>query len=109
MSGLGYLAVAIVLEVCGTISLKLSKGFTEGMWTTASYVSYGFCFWALANALKSLEVSTAYAIWAGTGTALVAVIGIVVFGEGISAVKIGSLLLIIIGVVGLQLNSGAHG
>lgn len=109
MSGVAYLGIAICLEVCGTISLKLSKGFSDGMWTTSAYVCYGFCFWALANALKSLEVSTVYAIWAGVGTALIAAIGIVVFDEGISAVKVASLLLIIVGVIGLQLNSGMHG
>lgn len=109
MSGYIYLAGAIVFEVGGTISMKLSDGFTHTLPAIATYTFYGICFWLLAIALKTIEVSTAYAIWSGLGTALIATIGIVVFKEELNFFKVASLCLIIAGVVGLQLSSQAHG
>jgi len=68
---------------------------------------YALSFWLLALVLKQISVGTTYAIWAGAGTAAVALIGIVALGEPATAVKIGSIALIIAGVIGLNL-SGAH-
>jgi multidrug transporter EmrE-like cation transporter len=60
----------------------------------------------LTFALKSIELSTAYAIWAGGGTALTALVGILWFGESASALKLVCIALVFVGVVGLQLASG---
>jgi small multidrug resistance pump len=103
-----YLAVAILLEITGTTSLKLSQGFTRLLPSLAVIVCYLLSFLALSQALKKIEVGVAYAIWSGVGTALIAAIGILWFKEPMTAIKIGSITLIILGVVGLNLGGGAH-
>ncbi|HEX7034152.1 MAG TPA: multidrug efflux SMR transporter [Pseudomonadales bacterium] len=97
------LAGAILTEVCGTVSMKLSNGFEHTLYSTLVYVFYGVSFYLLAVALKSISVGTAYAIWSGVGTALIAAIGVVFFSEVINTLKIVSLVAIIGGVVGLHL------
>ena len=77
------LLTAIVLEVAGTTSMKLSQGFTHVWPSVMIFVCYGLAFLALTLALKRLDLSVAYAIWAGAGTALVALVGVVVFHEPI--------------------------
>lgn len=100
-----YLILAISFEVAGTTFMKLSEGFTKTMPSVAMFVLYLLSLTALTFALKRFELSTAYAIWSGLGTALITFVGIIVFKESISAVKILSIVLIIIGVVGLQLTT----
>ena len=102
-----YLALAILLEVAGTTSMKLSEGFTRLVPTVLLVVFYALSFSLMTLALKRIDVGVAYAIWSGIGTALIAGIGIVWFQEPATAVKMVSLGLIIAGVVGLNL-SGAH-
>ena len=102
------LLVAIVLEVCGTTCMKLSEGFTRLGYSAALFVFYLLSLTALTFALKRIEVSVAYAVWSGVGTALIALIGMTYFREPINATKIVSLGLIIAGVVGLNLAGGAH-
>ncbi|HVX62074.1 MAG TPA: multidrug efflux SMR transporter [Pirellulales bacterium] len=101
-----YLGLAILLEICGTTCLKLSAGFTQRVYGGLVFAFYGLSFWSLGLALKQIEVSTAYAIWSGAGTALIAAIGIVWFKEPVTAIKIFSIGLIVLGVVGLQLSGG---
>ena len=98
-----YLAIAILLEISGTTALKLSNGFTRFGPTSAVIVCYMTSFWALSLALRGIDLSTAYAVWSGIGTALVAAIGILWFGEVASLWKLVSLALIIVGVAGLHL------
>jgi small multidrug resistance pump len=99
-----YLTVAICLEVSGTICMKLSQGFTHIPFAIAMLLFYGFGFATLTLALKTIEISIAYAIWAGLGTALIATVGILWFKEPLTAIKIISLGLIILGVIGLNIN-----
>ena len=99
------LVSAIALEVAGTTSMKLSQGFTRLVPSVLLFVCYVASFVALTLALKQIEVSVAYAVWAGVGTALVAAIGIVYFREELTALKLVSLLFIIVGVVGLNLSA----
>lgn len=99
-----YLLAAIVLEVAGTTSMKLSAGFSKLIPAVLIFVFYGLSFGVLTLALKRIEIGVAYAIWSGLGTALIALIGIVFFREALTPWKIASLLLIIMGVVELQLN-----
>lgn len=103
-----YLLGAICLEVVGTVSLKFSNGFTDWRFAVLSLSLYGVSFWVLSVTLRTIPVSTAYAVWAGLGTAAVAVIGIVFFKEPMSAVKALFLLMIIGGVIGLNTISGKH-
>jgi len=98
-----FLAIGIVFEVLGTICMKLAEGFTKLWPSVLVFVFYGLSLVSLVFVLKKLEVSIAYAIWASLGTALIAVIGIIWFKEPISVVKIISILLIIVGIIGLEL------
>lgn len=103
-----YLALAIVLEVSGTTCMKLSEGFTKTVPSILLFVFYTLSFSMLTLALKKIDVSVAYAVWSGVGTALIATIGVLWFKEPATAIKLISLGLIIIGVVGLNLTGGAH-
>ncbi len=100
-----YLLAAIVLEVCGTTSMKLSRGFTVPGPTAAIFVFYAASIVCLTLAVHRIEISVAYAIWSAVGTALVAAIGVLWFREVASAPKLISLALVIVGVVGLRLSS----
>ncbi len=103
-----YLVLAIALEVAGTTCMKLSQGFTQTLPSVLLFVFYGLCFSSLNLALKQLEVSVAYAVWSGLGTALIALIGIVWFKEPLTIVKLLSIGLIISGVIGLNLGGNPH-
>ena len=102
-----FLVLAILAEVAGTTSMKLSEGFSKLFPSLGVVVFYGLSFTFLSFALKRLEVGVVYAVWSGVGTVLIATIGVLWFKEPVTAIKIGSLLLIILGVVGLNL-SGTH-
>lgn len=103
-----FLATAIAFEVSGTVSMKLSEGFTKLVPSVLMFVLYAASFAALAVALKKIDVSIAYAIWAGVGTALIAIIGILYFKEPVSVLKGFSIFLIIAGVVGLNMSGTQH-
>jgi small multidrug resistance pump len=99
-----YLMLAIFLEVAGTTSMKLSNGFTEFAPSVFIFLFYFFSFGFLTLSLKRLELSTAYAVWSGIGTLLIALIGMLFFKEPMTMIKVISLGLIIFGVVGLRLG-----
>lgn len=101
-----YLVAAVVLEVSGTTSMKLSEGFTRLFPSILIFVFYGCSFFFLTLVLKRIDVSIAYAVWSGLGTALIAIIGILYFKEPLTLVKLASLVLIVLGVVGLNLSKG---
>ncbi|MEK2645287.1 DMT family transporter [Bdellovibrio sp. BCCA] len=94
-----YLAAAIIFEVLGTITMKYSEGFTKVVPIILTLVCHGICFVALAVALKSLPISMVYAIWAGVGTAIMALIGLMMFNEPLPLQKVLATSLIIAGVV----------
>lgn len=99
-----WLICAILFEVAGTLSMKFSAGFTNFVPSVLIFIFYGLSFASLTVALKTIDVSIAYAIWAGIGTVLIAVIGVIYFKEPMTAVKVASIGLIIAGVVGLKLS-----
>src|SRR5262245_12123118 len=103
-----YLVLAIVLEVSGTTSMKLSQGFTKMLPSALMFLLYGLSVCALTLALKRIDVSMAYAVWSGLGTALIATVGVLWLKEPLNTLKIVSLTLIIIGVIGLNLSGGMH-
>jgi len=103
MIGWMYLLVAIATEVAGTVALRESDGFTRLRPSLAVVVGYGLSFWFLALTLRHLELSIAYAVWAGVGTAAIAAIGILFLDEGSDFWKLASLALIVVGVIGLNL------
>jgi len=103
-----YLILAILLEVTGTTCMKLSEGFTKTMPSILLFVFYTLSFGMLTLALKRIDVSLAYAVWSGVGTALIATIGILWFKEPASPLKLVSIGLIIVGVVCLNMAGGTH-
>ncbi|HEX6870478.1 MAG TPA: multidrug efflux SMR transporter [Micromonosporaceae bacterium] len=98
------LAAAIVTEVLGTTAMKQSLGFTRLWPSIGAVVAYVVSFGLFAQTLKSMAVGVAYAIWAAAGTALIAAIGMIFFGESTSAPRVIGLLLVIAGVVVLNLS-----
>jgi small multidrug resistance pump len=100
-----FLALAIVLEISGTVSMKLSEGLSRLIPTVMIFVFYGLSFTAFTMAIKKIDLVIAYAIWAGLGTAGITLIGFLYFKETASLSKLICLSLIIVGVVGLNLSS----
>ena len=101
------LAIAIFLELSGTICLKLSYGFSRLFPSIGVICFYLGSFALMAHSLKTLEVGIVYAIWSGVGTALIAVVGILAFGESVTAFKILGLLMIIGGTFLLRYASAS--
>jgi len=100
------LTAAIISEVVGTIALRASDGFSRLGPSVVMVAGYALSFWLLALVLRELSVGFVYAVWAGAGTALIAAIGMLAFGEPVTALRLGSLVLVIAGVVGLNLAGG---
>ena len=88
--------------------MKLSEGWTR-LWPSIGVaVFYTLSLGCLTLALRGIEVSMAYAVWSGIGTALIAVVGILYFQESLNALKAASLVFVILGVAGLHLSSTTH-
>ena len=98
-----FLAAAIACEIVGTTLMKLSESLTRWIYVPPMLVAYLLALGGLALALRTIEVGIAYAVWAGAGTLLIAAIGIVFFGESVTALKLVSMALVVAGVVGLNL------
>ncbi len=96
------LAGAIVLEIAGTVSMKLSQGFTRTLPSVLLFVFYALSFALMTIAVKRIDVSVSYAIWSGVGTASIALIGVFWFRETLTAVQVASIVLIVAGVIGLR-------
>ena len=102
------LVASIVLEVLGTMSMKLSEGFTRPLYSALVTVFYALSIAGLTLVLKRIEVSVAYAVWSGLGTAFIAMVGVSIFGEALTVVKVVALVLIVVGVVMLNMASPMH-
>lgn len=100
-----YLMIAIVLEVIGTLAMKLSNGFSDVKYTILTFSSYMICYVFMAWALKNIEVGVAYAIWGAVGIVIISILGIVFLGEHLTWAKVIFTSLIVIGVAGLKLSS----
>ena len=106
---MGYvlLAGAIAAEVGATTAMKYTEGFSRLWPSVLTALGYVVAFALLAQTLKTISVGTAYAIWAGVGTAAIAAIGMLFLGEGLTLARAAGIALIIGGVVLLNLG-GAH-
>ncbi|MDQ0233440.1 DMT family transporter [Metabacillus malikii] len=100
-----FLCLAILLEVAGTTSMKLSEGFTKPLPSIFLIVFYIGSLIFLTLTLKTIDVSVAYAIWSGLGILIITFIGIFYFGETFSLTKVLAILLIIIGVTLLNFTA----
>ena len=103
----GVLAVAIGFEVAGTTCMRLCEGFTRLTPSVLIFVFYAVSFALNTVVTRVLGLSVVYAVWSGVGTVLTATIGIYYFKEPATAVKLASIGLIVIGVIGLHATSRA--
>lgn len=102
---LGLLFVAIAVEVASTAALPRTNGFRDPFWAVVVVAGYSVAIWMLALVVQRLPVSVTYAIWAGLGTAAIAVVGVVWLGESWNPVKITAIAMIVVGVVALNLQA----
>ena len=93
-----YLALAIVLEVLGSSFMKASDGFSKLLPTTITIIAYIACFFFFSQALKSIPLGIAYAIWGGLGIVLTALISVIIFKQSLDLPAIIGIILIIAGV-----------
>lgn len=107
MHPIAWLALAIGSEVVATTALKLSDGFTRIGWAAVVVAGYGLSFYALSVTLRSIPLGVVYAVWSGVGTAVIVLIGYVLFREVLDTVKLAGIGLIIIGVA--MLNGASIG
>jgi small multidrug resistance pump len=105
MSAGVLLAFAIVTEVIGTVLLRVSDGFSKPLPAAGVVVTYLISVWLLALVLKELEIGFTYAVWSAVGTAAVAVVGIAVWDESLNVLKVVSLGVVILGVIGLNVSA----
>lgn len=102
------LATAIICEVFGSSMLKVSNGFKKILPSIGVVLGMGSAFYCLSLALSTIPLGTAYAIWSGVGTALTALIGVIIYKEKFNLKKLLGLILIIGGVVIMKLSGGSH-
>jgi small multidrug resistance pump len=100
-----WLFLAIGLEVTATVCLKLSDGFSRVLPTVLMALFYGASFFPMAVALRRLDVGIAYAVWSAVGTALMTIVGVLVFKEAASLLKLSAIVMIVVGVVCLNVAS----
>ena len=102
-----YLLLAGIFEIGFAIGLKYTEGFTRLWPSVGTIVAAGISLWLLTQALRTIPVGTAYAIWTGIGAVGVATLGVMLFSESASPARLGCIALIVAGVVGLKLFSPA--
>ena len=99
------LLAAGVLEIVWSVSMKASDGFSKLHYTALTIAAAWLSFWLLGLSLKTLPVGTAYAVWTGIGAVGATVLGILLFKEPASAARLGCILLIVLGILGLRFTS----
>ncbi len=102
-----FLFVAGVFEIGFAMGLKYSEGFSRPLPTVLMVAAGAISFYLLSVAMKSLPVGTAYAVWTGIGAAGTVVLGILFLKESADILRVLSILLILVGVVGLRVSSPA--
>lgn len=104
-----FLGLAIVLEVLGSSFLKASNGFTKLVPSIITIIAFLACFFFLSQALKSIPLGIAYAIWAGLGIVLTALVSVFVFKQTLDFPAILGIIIIIIGVIVMNVFSKSTG
>jgi small multidrug resistance pump len=97
--------MTVVFEVMGTTMMKLSNGLTQLWPSLGMFACYAVSLVGITLVLREMDLSIAYAVWSGAGTALTVMIGVYLFREDLTAMKLLSVGLIIVGIVGLKLAS----
>ena len=101
----GTLFIAGLFEIAWAIGLKYTDGWTKPIPSILTVIAMVLSFVFLSKAVREIPVGTAYAVWTGIGAAGVAVLGVWLFKEPVSWLRIISILLVISGIVGLKLAS----
>ncbi|MCK9161656.1 MAG: quaternary ammonium compound efflux SMR transporter SugE [Arcobacter butzleri] len=94
-----------VFEIFWAVGLKFSQGFTKLLPSVFTIVTMMISFYLLSLSLKSLPIGTAYAVWVGIGTVGTVIAGVILFGESVDMVRIISIILILLGIIGLKLSA----
>ena len=103
------LFLAIICEVTATTALKQSEGFSRLWPSLIVVIGYALSFYLLALTLKTIPIGVAYAVWAGLGIVLIALIGVVLFKQALDAGAIAGMVLIVSGVLVMNLFSKTIG
>ncbi|MGL5943026.1 MAG: DMT family transporter [Waterburya sp.] len=98
-----FLFLAIISEILATTCLKMTNGSFKSVYLIGVTVGYSLAFGFLSIAIKTIEISVAYAVWSGFGIIGISIIGIFLFKESISLPKIIFIGAILVGVIGLNL------
>lgn len=101
-----YLIVAGVLEVFWSTCLKLSEGFSVLRFSILTVIGMIFSFLFLSQATKTLPLGTSYAIWTGIGALGAVIVGVLLFKESVSPLRLMFVALLLIGIIGLKATSG---
>ena len=104
-----FVALAIIAEITAAIALRFSYGFSKPIPTVVALAAFGSAFYLVSLALVSLPVSTVYPIWAGGGTAGVALLGVLALHEKAGVWKVMGVLLVVAGIVVLNIASTVQG
>ena len=99
-----FLILGIITQTLSATCMKLSEGFSNLLPTVLAFAFWGISFSLFIFALKDFDLSYAFALYAGVGVVLIGVIGFLFFKEPISALKIVSIMLIALGVAGLNMK-----
>ena len=98
------LIIAGLFECGWAVGLKYTQGFTVFWPSILTGIAMAISFWILSIAMKTIPVGTAYTVWTGIGAVGVALLGITLFGESANPIRLASLLLIVLGIVGLKFS-----
>jgi small multidrug resistance pump len=107
MTATAWLALAIVAEVCATITLKATENFSRPLPSAVVVIGYAAAFYFLSLALRTMPIGVAYAIWSGVGMVLVAVLAWIIYEQELEATSIAGIALIIAGAAILHLRTPA--
>lgn len=100
-----WLCLAGLLEIVWAIGLKYTEGFTRLWPSVLTVAAMAASVYFLALAVRTIPIGTGYAVWTGIGAVGVALLGILLFNEPRDLLRLGSILLIVAGIVGLKLVS----
>lgn len=99
-----YLFIAAVFEVSWAIGLKYSEGLSKFIPSVLTIIAMLLSFGFLSLAVKHLPIGTAYSIWTGFGTVGTVILGMILFGEQVTPLRISFIILIVIGIIGLRIT-----
>jgi quaternary ammonium compound-resistance protein SugE len=100
------LLAAGILDVLWAVSMKYADGYSRLGWSVVSLALLAAFVFLLGRSLQVLSVGTAYTVWTGIGAVGTVLLGVALFGESLDPIRIGCILLIVIGIVGLKLQTG---